>query len=84
LAVATTTTTVVSGCSSHSHRHRLRVAVVAASATRTAQPTCRLGTAAYSLASAVPPAPPYTDWPYAAPVSTKPGSIRGGATGSRR
>ncbi|MEI5671708.1 hypothetical protein V7S47_00520 [Nocardioides sp. CCNWLW216] len=54
-------------------------------ASSTAQPTCRLGMAAYSLASSETGEPPYALLPPTAPVSImpRPASSRGGVIGTQ-
>nr|WP_164477726.1 hypothetical protein [Nocardioides pantholopis] len=57
----TTTVAVVStGCSSQTHRHRLEPRTTRTMASSSAQPTCRLGIAAYSLARPESGEPSYT------------------------
>src|SRR5688572_6640102 len=70
------------GCASHNQRHLVAVIRIIDTAIRAAQPTCRLGIAANWFAGPLAMSGPYTDWPNRSLVSTKPGIIRGGASGN--
>ncbi len=83
MAVTITTANVIAGCAIHNQRQRERVARIRITATMNAQPTCRLGIAANWFATPESVVGPYTDCPRITPVSTQPGSNRGGASGKK-